>query len=267
MHRTTTSLLSLLPLVTAHGYIDTLTISSTTYPGYNPTIAPWVPDQSTITWPAWNTNNGPVYSSSVSHPDIICSINSTNPHKTASPIAAGTNLTLHWTTWPDSHHGPIISYLAACNGPCETVDKTALRFFKIAEMGQLSLGVGGGKPGRWADDVLKEQNGTWEVEIPAEIAPGKYVLRHEILALHSAYDAGAAQFYPQCVSIEVSGEGTATPEGVAGTELYSEEDPGVHYNIYNDESKPVYQIPGPKLCKFLLCFWRKSLANVEAVTG
>jgi cellulase len=241
--------LSLANTALAHGWIDTLNIAGQTYTGFNPTAAPWVPDQGTITWPAWNTDTGPVYSKNLQSPDIICSINATNAKLYSNSIAAGQTINLHWTTWPDSHHGPILSYLAACNGDCTTVKKDQLRWFKIAELGQISYGTGGGKSGVWADDQLRAADGAWSVKIPASIKAGNYVLRHEIVALHSAYDVGAAQFYPQCANIKITGNGSATPEGVVGTALYNANDPGVHYNIYNDESKPVYQMPGPKLCK------------------
>ncbi|KAK7185691.1 hypothetical protein DPSP01_007438 [Paraphaeosphaeria sporulosa] len=239
--------LSLANTALAHGWIDKLTIAGQDYEGFNPTAAPWVPDQGTISWPAWNTDTGPVYSSNLQSPDIICSINATNAKLYSTSIAAGQTINLHWTTWPDSHHGPIFSYLAACNGDCTTVKKDQLRWFKIAEVGQISLGTGGGKAGVWADDQLRAADGAWSVKIPASIKAGNYVLRHEIIALHSAYDVGAAQFYPQCANIKITGGGNATPEGVVGTSLYNANDPGVHYNIYNDESKPVYPMPGPKL--------------------
>lgn len=38
--------------VSAHGWIDQWTIGAQNYTGYNPTIAPWEPDQGTISWPA-----------------------------------------------------------------------------------------------------------------------------------------------------------------------------------------------------------------------
>ncbi|KAB5515349.1 glycoside hydrolase [Coniochaeta sp. 2T2.1] len=233
--------------VAAHGWIDNWATNNVEYPGYNPTIAPWVADQGTISWPAWNTDTGPVYSRDVKTADIICSINATNAKKSATSVKAGGTIGLHWTTWPDSHHGPILSYLAACNGDCGTADKKKLKWFKIAQTGQIALGAGGGTAGRWADDILREANGSWSVAIPSSIKAGNYVLRHEIIALHSAYDVGAAQLYPQCANIQIIGGGNRTPEGVVGTALYSETDPGLHYNIYNDESKPVYQIPGPAL--------------------
>lgn len=144
-------------------------------------------------------------------------------------------------TWPDSHHGPIIDYLAACNGNCETVDKTTLEWFKIDQVGYLN----GSDPGTWASDVLIADASTWLVQIPASLAPGNYVLRTEIIALHSAGNADGAQNYPQCFNLAVSGTGTLVPSGTLGTDLYSESDPGILYNIYT--SVEDYTIPGPTL--------------------
>jgi lytic cellulose monooxygenase (C1-hydroxylating) len=85
------------------------------------------------------------------------------------------------------------------------------------------------------------------VRIPSNIRPGNYVLRHEILALHSAYDVGGAQFYPQCINLRITGSGNSVPSGTAANQLYSATHPGVHYNIYDDNNRPTYQIPGPAL--------------------
>jgi hypothetical protein len=37
-------------------------------------------------------------------------------------------------------------------------------------------------------------------------------VRHEIIALHNAYNEGGAQFYPGCHQLEVSGQGTQVPK-------------------------------------------------------
>lgn len=237
--------------VSAHGYIEKITVESTSFSGYNPSIAPWVAVQDSPGWQNWATDLGFVSSTAagLSSVDIICHRNSTNAPKIV-PVVAGSEVVLKWNGWPDSHKGPIMDYLARCsNDDCTTVDKTTLEWFKIAETGQIELGKGNGATGRWAPDILFDTDFTWTVKIPSEIAPGSYVLRHEILALHSAYAEGGAQFYPQCINLEVSGSGTATPSGVAATELYDSKDPSVIYNIYNDETKPTYKIPGPPLCK------------------
>lgn len=46
--------------------------------------------------------------------------------------------------------------------------------------------------------VCIANNLTSTVAIPSDIAPGNYVIRHEIIALHSAGQENGAQSYPQC---------------------------------------------------------------------
>lgn len=157
-------------------------------------------------------------------------------------MAAGSTVELQWTPWPESHKGPVIDYLASCNGECETVDKTTLKFFKIGEEGLIDGSTG---PGNWASDKLIANSNKWVATIPSDIAPGNYVLRHEIIALHSAYDDNGAQNYPQCINLVVTGSGTAKPAGVLGTELYKRTDAGILVDIYKTLAS--YVIPGPAL--------------------
>ena len=148
---------------------------------------------------------------------------------------------LQWVPVPWPHPGPVLDYLANCNGECETVDKTTLEFFKIDGIGLIS----GGDPGNWASDVLIANNNTWIVQIPEDLETGNYVLRHEIIALHSAEEVDGAQNYPQCFNLAVTGTGTLQPTGVLGTDLYQETDPGIVFDIYT--SPLTYTMPGPTL--------------------
>lgn len=100
-------------------------------------------------------------------------------------------------------------------------------------------------PGTWGDDQLIANNSSWLVEIPPTIAPGYYVLRHDIIALHSAESADGAQNYPQCFNLQVTGSGTASPAGVLGTKLYTEKEAGILLNIYSSLS--TYVVPGPTI--------------------
>ncbi len=64
------------------------------------------------------TSNGPVQN--VSSIDLQCgSISSegvvgSEPAPLHAPVQAGSAVTLRWTTWPDSHMGPILTYMARC---------------------------------------------------------------------------------------------------------------------------------------------------------
>lgn len=143
---------------------------------------------------------------------------------------------MQWNTWPESHHGPALSYLARVDGEFADIEPTELQFFKIHETGLVS----GSNPGTWGTDEMIANGTRYRATIPSTLAPGKYVLRHELVALHSI---GEAQLYPQCVNIEVTGSGTEIPGGNPGTSLYSPDDPGFLFDIYRKFDS--YPIPGP----------------------
>lgn len=71
-------------------------------------------------------------------------------------------------------------------------------------------------------------------------------MRHEIIALHSAYSEGGTQFYLGYHQLQVSGQGTKTPaEGlVSFPGAYDSKDLGIIFSIYNQLP---YTIPGPVL--------------------
>jgi lytic cellulose monooxygenase (C1-hydroxylating) len=65
-----------------------------------------------------------------------------------------------------------------------------------------------------------------------------YLLRGELIALHEGdarYDVNpirGAQFYPNCVQLQVMGDGTVElPAGVSFPGAYKYSDPGVHYDV------------------------------------
>lgn len=132
--------------VAAHGHISSVTAGGQTFKGFDPTAAPFGPQPDSVTWSNGAKDNGFVPSSAVDDPDIICHLGATNAQLSV-PVAAGAAVELTWNQWLESHKGPVIDYLADCGGDCAAVDKTALKFFKIAEGGQLSLGAGGSAAG------------------------------------------------------------------------------------------------------------------------
>ncbi|KAF5004144.1 hypothetical protein FDECE_9358 [Fusarium decemcellulare] len=228
--------------VAAHGHVDWLITNGVAFRGYDAPSMSWNPNSPAVVgWINGATDNGYVEPNNFGDADIIC-------HKAARPakghvtVAAGDKITLQWSTWPESHKGPVIDYLAKCPGDCETVDKSTLDFFKIGESGLLDMTM---QSGRWAADVLVANSFSWTLQIPAQLAPGNYVLRHEIIALHGAGQPNGAQNYPQCFNIKVTGGGSLSPSGVKGTQLYKSNDPGILFNLYT--SSLSYKIPGPTL--------------------
>jgi cellulase len=194
-----------------------------------------------IGWTESATDLGYVAPDAYAGGDIICHKSATNAQASAT-VAAGGTVVMEWNTWPESHHGPVIDYLASCNGDCTTVDKTTLEFFKIDEAGLIDDTT---SPGTWASDQLIANNNSWTVTIPSTIAAGNYVLRHEMIALHGAGSTNGAQNYPQCINLIVTGGGSDVPSGTLGEALYTETDPGILVNIYT--TGLTYTIPGPAL--------------------
>jgi hypothetical protein len=229
-------------MVAGHGYVSGAVVDGTYYTGFLVNTYNYmssVPDN--IGWAEKATDNGFVDGSSYSSSDIICHKDAT-PGAISAEVKAGGSVELQWTEWPESHHGPVITYMANCNGDCSSVDKTTLEFFKIDEGGLID---DSSVPGKWASDELIAANNSRTVTIPSAIASGNYVLRHEIIGLHSAGNSNGAQNYPQCLNLKVTGGGSDKPSGTLGTALYKNTDPGILVNIYTSMSS--YTIPGPAL--------------------
>lgn len=186
-----------------------------------------------------NQDNGFVEPNSFGTSDIACHKSAT-AGSTEIPVTAGSTVKVTWNTWPDTHHGPVIDYLAKCSGACTSASAGSLNFFKIQQSGLID---GSSPPGKWASDNLIAAGNSWNIKIPSSIAAGSYVLRHEIIALHSAGNANGAQAYPSCINLKVSGGGSSSPSGTPGSSLYKSNDPGILINIYQKLSS--YVIPGP----------------------
>ncbi|MCJ1295536.1 hypothetical protein MMC34_007099 [Xylographa carneopallida] len=247
--------------VVAHGIVTGIVAGGNYYSGYNPSFqfVNSIPKGTFLCWKSvlfvdfnyaivagWSSPEdlslGFISPSNYSTPEIICHLGAT-PGATYVNVAAGGTVELQWSVWPSSHHGPVIDYLANCNGDCTNVDKTTLLFNKIDSVGLISDTTA---PGIWASDQLVANNNSWTVTIPTTVAPGNYVLRHEIIALHSAENPNGAQNYPQCVNLKVTGSGAdSLSSGTLGTSLYTSTDPSVLFNIYTTPLS--YTVPGPAL--------------------
>jgi lytic cellulose monooxygenase (C1-hydroxylating) len=125
-----------------------------------------------------------------------------------------------------------------------TAQPSGLKWFKVYQDGLDGSG-------QWGVDRMISSGGWQDFTLPQCIAPGQYLLRAEIIALHSASKQGAAQFYMGCAQINVSGSGTTTgSQTVSFPGAYSASDPGILVSIYNKQGQPTgngtpYQIPGP----------------------
>ncbi|KAM0722084.1 hypothetical protein Q7P37_003010 [Cladosporium fusiforme] len=174
-------------------------------------------------------------------------------------VKAGSTVTGTWlhdlgATGPDeysdnkvidsSHKGPVLAYMKKVDDATQNPENAAGDgWFKVAEAGLISSN-------EWAMDALISADGVQSVTIPSCIEDGDYLLRFELIALHEASTEGKAQYYMECAQLSVSGGGSTSPETYSIPGIYSASDPGLTFNVYNDNGEPYpsdYPIPGPEL--------------------
>ncbi|KAH9028414.1 glycosyl hydrolase family 61-domain-containing protein [Lactarius hengduanensis] len=226
-------ILALLPSVAAHGFVTKVVIDGKTYSGNVPNAQP---SDSPIRQIA---DIGPV--KGASNPDLNCGLSAQLATQVV-PANPGSNLQFFWgnpggSNWPHNT-GPLMTYMAACDTTtCDKFNGSSAKWFKIDQIGRQS-------DGDWyQQDVM---NGSpVAVTLPTEVAPGDYLVRHEIIALHLAVSLGGAEFYPSCTQIRVAGSQTGTPnQTVSFPGAYNDNDPGIYDpNVY-DTNAP-YTFPGP----------------------
>jgi cellulase len=228
--------------VAAHGYLKTFTLDSVDYEGYQRYNDHRDPNH--IGWSHTIENEGPELLPD--SPGMICR-SGAQPAQSYGQVSAGGDATFLWTSGSQernpqgwAHSGPVLTYIAPCGDDCTSVDPASLQWTKIHESGLNSDGT-------WASDLLRQNGGLIHAKIPDSIAPGKYVLRSEIIALHRAH-INEPEFYMQCGNVEVTGSGTddLSGQGVVATQLYGYDDKNLFgFQLWNAGS--VYEIPGPPL--------------------
>ncbi|KAJ6256613.1 hypothetical protein Dda_8478 [Drechslerella dactyloides] len=162
-------------------------------------------------------------------------------------VPAGAEITARWihtldTDWRTgliidaSHKGPIMVYLSKVSNAA-TASIPSSGWFKIHEEGYNS------GTGKWAVDRLIADRG-YKFRIPTCVAPGNYLMRVELIALHAAGNYPGAQLYMECAQINIVGGGSLSPATVNFPGAYSGSDPGIKFNLY---TSPInYIIPGPR---------------------
>lgn len=141
-----------------------------------------------------------------------------------------------------SHKGPTMFYMAKVDNAA-SASTSGQKWFKVFEDGLDGSG-------NWGVDRMLSNSGWVDFTMPSCIAPGQYLLRAELIALHSASSAGGAQFYMGCAQINVSSSGSKMGSTVSFPGAYSANDPGILVSIYNAQGQPhgngsPYKVPGP----------------------
>ncbi|KAG9047063.1 hypothetical protein FS837_003149 [Tulasnella sp. UAMH 9824] len=194
-------------------------------------------------------NNNPTGSTAST---IACNGNGNTPAAADCTVAAGSTVGVEMHQQPGdrscsteaiggNHDGPVIIYMAKASSTSVT-NVSGLSWFKIAQEGLISAQPSS-QTYTWGTDDLNANCGKFFFKIPSDIAPGAYLLRAEVIALHVAGSSGGAQHYETCFQLQVTGGGSANPPGVSFPGAYSLNDPGILFNIYT--SFTTYPIPGP----------------------
>jgi len=241
------SLSLLVPLLaaayaSAHGFVASIAIDGKNYDGDSPRDPPSdvqsvIRQISTIS-PVKGANN----------PDVNC-----GPSAVASSLVAnanpGSTIDFLWTDgdakWPHNT-GPMLTYMASCgSSTCDKFDSTQAQWFKIDQVGK-------NNDDRWAQaDLMDGKPAT--ITLPATLAPGNYMIRHEIIALHLGVSMGGAEFYPSCAQLTVGGSQTGGPQPNELVKLpgaYKDSDPGIFDpNVFSPGSS--YTFPGPPVAAFV----------------
>ncbi|KZV89121.1 family 61 putative glycoside hydrolase [Exidia glandulosa HHB12029] len=240
--RSFVALLGAVASVAAHGYVQEITSGSTKYTGYLPYSDPYYnpPPQRIV---RAVPGNGPVQDLSLI--DVQCNgyseggVVGSQPAPIFATVAAGSSLTLNWTTWP-ARQGPLITYMAkAPSDITKWQPGSSAVWFKVHQAGY-SNGV-------WASTALINSGGLYTFTIPKSLKAGQYLVRHEILALHAAYQYPGVQVYPSCIQLQVTGSGTSTgPTSglVAFPGAYTATTPGIVFDVYQGNASQ-YVVPGP----------------------
>ncbi|KAH8105242.1 glycosyl hydrolase family 61-domain-containing protein, partial [Cristinia sonorae] len=234
------SVLAALPYVAAHGFVSQVKIDGKSYKGRTPGSNN--ADSVIRTISSQNPIKG------AHNPAVNCGTNA----KRANLIAdanPGSRLEFFWngadmSHWPHNI-GPIISYLAECDGPCNQYDSTRAKWFKIDQKGKKS------NSNTWVQQDLFDSKPV-SVTLPDNLKAGNYLLRHEIIALHLATDQGGAEFYASCTQLRVGGNGRGVPspnELVSIPGAYNDNDAGIYVpGVFGNGN---YKMPGPAIAKLV----------------
>lgn len=181
------------------------------YQGFSPANSPSVIQRQ---WPDYNPTM------TVTDSKMRC--NGGTSAALSASVAAGQTVTAVWQQWTHQQ-GPVMVWMYKCSGAFTACDGSGQNWFKIDQQGMTAPPLTGTS---WGTAVVYKDL-KWTSTIPSSLAPGNYLIRHELLALHQA---NTPQFYAECAQLVVTGSGSATPSGsyLASIPAYaSQSDPGI----------------------------------------
>ncbi|RWA05537.1 hypothetical protein EKO27_g9566 [Xylaria grammica] len=194
-------------------------------------------------------NNNPV--TNVNSNDIRCNVGGTRGVGAKCAAKAGSTVTVEMHAQPGdrscsseaiggAHYGPVNVYLSKVSD-ATTADGSTPWYKIFADSWSSKGSVGDGD--NWGTNDLNTCCGKMDVVIPKDTPSGDYLLRAEVIALHTAGQSGGAQFYMSCYQLTVTGGSGSAPAGVSLPGAFKASDPGIQVNIHAKMDK--YVNPGP----------------------
>jgi cellulase len=182
-------------------------------------------------------SNSPVVD--ITSDDMACNVGGSKVPSGVKTIdaAEGDSIKVQWDN--SGHPGPITHFLYGPVDDASQATGIGAGWFKIDEQNQVG--------GKWASEVMQAHNMTHEFKLPTGLASGEYLLRSEMLALHSSQTKEGAQFYIGCSQLKIKGTGS---KGACGPTIsipgaYKADDANVYIpNYYNGFDASTYKAPG-----------------------
>ncbi|ODN97312.1 hypothetical protein L198_03875 [Cryptococcus wingfieldii CBS 7118] len=229
--------LAALPSALAHGHVTSWQIGDTTYAGFNPSNSAELgstPERAT-------TNSDQGYADYTT--DVVATGGTATSSDLVANATAGDTVIVTWNTWPESHKGPVTQWMAHCpDDLCAGTAGADMDWFKISQSSYDE------SSDSWPTDYIAK-NLIWTFTLPTNLAAGQYLLRHELLAMHTtgAVSHFLPQFYPVAIEmqLESSGSTTPSPTGTFPDMYNSDDDMALTQNIYGGSAlNAEFVVPG-----------------------
>ncbi|TEB37410.1 hypothetical protein FA13DRAFT_1726506 [Coprinellus micaceus] len=220
--------------VAGHGFVHSVAIDGKEYQGWNPFSDPYNNPAPRATRKVGS--DGFVADSDA---DLACHHGGDEGTTVLAEAPAGAKVTFNWAYWPGDHQGPVSTYMASCSGDCSSFSANSAKWFKVDASGYSA------SDRQWAAAKLIAAQSSWTSTIPSNLAPGQYLLRNEIIALHSV----TPQFYPSCIQVEVTGSGSGRPSSDDLATMQEVYGSASWPNIYLSSNLDSYQVPGPAVAR------------------
>ena len=180
-------------------------------------------------------------------------VNGQNGVARVCPAKAGDQITFEFHYWADgsvpgaidiSHKGPCAAYMKKVDSAIHD-QATGDGWFKIYQSDYDP------NEKKWCTEKLITNNGHLTVTIPSDLAPGAYLLRPELLALHQAdKNPPDPQFYVGCAQIFLTSGGSAKPKDTCSIPGYVDMSlPAMTYHIWDNSLKLPFPQFGPSVYK------------------